>query len=123
MSTTVRNIERQLFVPLTTEERATEVVNLLDSLKARQDAEDETDTLKERIKFIKSNIDIHNESISTSAFKIKNGQKIGVPCKMELNWDDALVTTMRLDTFEIIDERNMNSDDKPQVTDELKVLV
>ena len=120
MQNSIRHIERSLFVPLTSDEKEDEVKNLLSIIDGIKATENKIEALKSAAKLQKENLDVLLENMKDSSNKIKHGTLQQVPCKMDLYWHNKVVTVTRKDTFEIVEEREMNENDKPMLTDEIE---
>jgi hypothetical protein len=115
---TVRHNSKNLFVPLSTDEIGQEVERIISCVESIADYESKIDTMKESIKMYKENIDILSAEIKTSSVLLRAGKTIDVPCKTVFDWDLNRVQVFRKDTWECIDDREMTSSDKPEITDE-----
>jgi hypothetical protein len=117
MEKTIRAGTRQLYIPLTREEKDVQVKEMLASMDASDQCEIDISRLQESVKLKKGNIDLLNESINVCAGKIKYGVLKPVKCESIYDWEGKKVTVTRLDTKEVIEEREMTEDDKPLLTD------
>lgn len=119
MEKTIRHTTRQLYVPLSTEDKDDQVKNMLETIKAKAESQLKIGGYQEAIKLQKANIEVYEESIKDSAFKIEHGVLQDVPCKTIFNWEDKNVIVIRKDTYDTVENRDMTPYDKPELTDEL----
>lgn len=117
MQMTQRISEKELLVPLTEHEKNIEVKNLTDFIQTREDLEAKVQGLKEQIKTLNQQIDIASEEIKDSSWTIRNGKYMPVQCQTRFDWENGTATVIRMDTYEVVEDRRINEHDKPMVTD------
>jgi translation initiation factor 2B subunit (eIF-2B alpha/beta/delta family) len=120
MQKSIRHTSRQLFVPLTPEQKEDQVKDMLDILQAKNEVEYKIDGLKDQIKKHNANLETLEENLKDTAHKIKHGILSDVPCKTILDWIDKHITVFRKDTFEVVEDRDMTENDHPLITDEVE---
>lgn len=120
MQKSKRHINRDLLVPLTNEEREIAIKNLTDTIHAMSEVERKIEALKEEAKLHKGNLDLLSNTSKELSSDIKNGRYQSVSCEVRFDWDSRHVVTIRKDTWEIVEDRDMNEHDKPQITDEIE---
>ena len=108
---TYRFVKKDLYVPLTYDEKREAVDELTDCITSKGEIKRKLEGLQEMVKTCKANITTLDDQIENVSFKIKKGSLKPVDCKMILNHDEKIVYTYRLDTMEVVADREMTEDD------------
>ena len=120
MVKSIRHVSKSLYVPLSPERRSEEVENMLETLQAKDECQLKIDGMQDTIKRSKANIVTLDEELGDSARRLKHGELKEVPCKVIIDWNAKSVITIRKDTYEVIEDRELKETDTPMVTDEVE---
>ncbi len=110
----IRSNQKKLYVKLMGEERENAVSDLTHSINRKRDIEDKK---KAQDKIWSDQIKAEDSYIYNAGEKLEDGVLRDVDCKEFIFWKKGKVIVVRTDTGEIIQERDITSNDQPQTTD------
>lgn len=107
----IRSIEKEIFVQLVGEERENALGDLLSAIERKTEVQDKK---KKNDSYWADQIKNEEAVILNVGVKLREGLLRKVECKDFFFWKSGKVFTFRTDTGEIIGERFITDDDKPQ---------
>ena len=120
MQKSTRHISKKLYVHLDSVEREQKIAAMLNAMQSLEETENKIQALKDSAKAHNVTVEYLKEQIAGDRMAIKHGKLVDVPVKILFDWQDRRVTVIRKDTWEIIEERDMTENDKPELTDDIE---